>query len=69
LKKIMAIYREAEDLINIGAYVKGSSSKIDNAIKLIDEIIGFLEQQTHDKFTFEESVGMILNIIDKSSKK
>ena len=44
VKELMAIYREAEDLINIGAYVKGASPKIDEAIACIDGINQFLQQ-------------------------
>ncbi|MEX1349359.1 MAG: FliI/YscN family ATPase, partial [Desulfobacterales bacterium] len=36
LKQILATYRKAEDLINIGAYVAGSNPKIDYAIKMFD---------------------------------
>src|SRR4030095_8141332 len=36
LREVLATYQEAEDLITIGAYAKGSSSKIDYAIGLID---------------------------------
>jgi len=44
VRSILATYRNAEDLINIGAYVRGSSPKIDKAIHKIDEINGFLAQ-------------------------
>lgn len=64
IKKAMAIYRDAEDLINIGAYVKGSSEKIDYAINVIDNILSFIEQETHEQFTFEE----ILNLLGKVLK-
>ncbi|MCX8130323.1 MAG: flagellar protein export ATPase FliI [Clostridia bacterium] len=63
VKKIMAVYRDAEDLINIGAYVKGSNEKIDYAIEVIDNIIGFIEQGTHDKYTFEEVMDEIGRIL------
>ena len=33
IRELIATYREAEDLINIGAYVKGSNPKIDLAIE------------------------------------
>ena len=39
-----ADYMEAEDLINIGAYVKGSNPRIDRAINRIDAINAFLRQ-------------------------
>jgi flagellum-specific ATP synthase len=60
----MAIYRDAEDLINIGAYVKGSNEKIDTAIDHIEGIIGFIEQETHENFSFDEVVGMLENLVD-----
>ena len=37
LKETLAIYRKAEDLINIGAYVAGSNPKIDFAIEMIEK--------------------------------
>ena len=54
IKKAMAIYRESEDLINIGAYVKGSNSKIDYAIEVIDRINEFLLQEVDEVVSFEE---------------
>ncbi len=62
MKKVMAIHRDAEDLINIGAYVKGSNEKIDYAIDHIDRILGFIEQGTHDKYNFDEVVELLGNI-------
>lgn len=65
LKKALAIYTDAEDLINIGAYVKGSNEKIDYAIGLIDSILGFLQQYTEDRFTFEEVLEMLYSVLEK----
>ena len=59
LKNVLATYHEAEDLINIGAYKKGSNSNIDYAIEKIDTVNEFLLQQTHDKFSFEEILEML----------
>ncbi len=63
IKKTMAIYRDAEDLINIGAYVKGSNEKIDYSIDVMDNILGFLEQGTHDIYTFEEILELMGRIL------
>ncbi len=63
IKKIMAVYKDAEDLINIGAYVKGSNEKIDFAISVIDSIIGFIEQGTHDQYTFEEVMEQLMCVL------
>jgi flagellum-specific ATP synthase len=56
LKNIMATYNEAEDLINIGAYKKGSNPNIDKAIDKIDQVNEFLLQDAEDKYSFEETV-------------
>ena len=64
LKKAMAIYRDAEDLINIGAYVKGSNEKIDYAISLIDRILGFVQQPTDERFTFEQVLEQLFNVFE-----
>ncbi len=62
LREVLARYGEAEDLINIGAYVKGSNAKIDYAISKIDEVNEFLRQGTFDKFAYEETVQKLMAI-------
>ncbi|GHU40942.1 flagellar protein export ATPase FliI [Clostridia bacterium] len=59
LKNVMATYQEAEDLINIGAYKKGSNGEIDYAIEKIAAVNGFLQQGTHDKYDFDEITRML----------
>ena len=54
-RALMAVYKEAEDLIHIGAYVNGSSEKIDTAIKKIDAINDFLCQGVFEKDTYEDT--------------
>jgi len=62
LREVLARYAEAEDLINIGAYVKGSNPKIDYAITKIDQVNGFLKQGTFDQVGYEETVDKLLGI-------
>ena len=64
LKNIMATYNEAEDLINIGAYKKGSNPNIDNAISKIDAVNEFLLQSTEDKFDFEETLEQLQGLFE-----
>ena len=59
MKNVLATYGEAEDLINIGAYKKGSNPSIDYAIAKIDATNQFLMQDVDEKFTFEEIVGQL----------
>ena len=55
LRETLAVYKEAEDLINIGAYAEGSSPRIDRARCLIDPIRAFLRQGVHEHATFDET--------------
>ena len=62
MKQVLATYQEAEDLINIGAYKAGSNPDIDFAIDKIRAVNAFLQQQTDEKYTFEESLQQMLDI-------
>jgi flagellum-specific ATP synthase len=46
LRDLLATYQDAEDLIQIGAYTKGSSTSIDQAIQFQPSIQSFLRQAT-----------------------
>ncbi|MCL2707492.1 MAG: flagellar protein export ATPase FliI [Defluviitaleaceae bacterium] len=63
IKKSMAVYANSEDLINIGAYVKGSSLEIDDAISKHDAIDGFLMQEIGEKISFEDTLAMMGGIL------
>lgn len=62
LKTVLATYNEAEDLINIGAYKKGSNPSIDYAISKIDAVNQFLCQDVDEKFDFNTSVEMLTKL-------
>lgn len=61
-RDLLAVYRESEDLINIGAYVKGTNPKLDDAIKYNDEINSFLKQDMDESSSFKDSVNLLENI-------
>ena len=46
LRRLLAVYEKARDLINIGLYVKGSDAEIDEAIELMPRALEFLQQDT-----------------------
>jgi flagellum-specific ATP synthase len=56
IRKNMAIYAEAEDLINVGAYHGGSNPGIDEAIAKHDLIEQFLTQEVGEQSTLEETL-------------
>ena len=53
MRKILAVYRDAEDLINIGAYASGSNPEIDEAIRLIPTVRRFLQQGLEEDYAFD----------------
>ena len=63
LVKVVANYREAEDLINIGAYVDGSDPDIDFAKKMIHKINLFLQQDIHQNISLKDSISRLKNAL------
>ncbi|NMA65521.1 MAG: EscN/YscN/HrcN family type III secretion system ATPase, partial [Clostridiaceae bacterium] len=59
LRQNLAIYTDSEDLINVGAYVKGSNPEIDRAIELNPSINEFLTQSVNERFEFKEVIKML----------
>ena len=66
-KSLLATYKKAEDLINIGAYVSGSNPKIDLAIRMIDPINTYLNQSVAERVRFEESVQQLEILVAEAS--
>lgn len=62
IRNLLAVHKKNEDLINIGAYVKGSDSNCDKAIAMMNEINGFLTQSTDEKINYEETVAKLLQL-------
>lgn len=58
-KSTLAIYQDAEDIINIGAYKKGSNKEIDYAISKIKGINEFLKQKTEENIQFDDTINQI----------
>ena len=56
VREILATYNQAEDLVNIGAYVAGANPHIDNALARIDAVRRFLQQDPWEKAPMSESI-------------
>ena len=63
IKKQMAVFKESEDLINVGAYNKGSSAEIDMAIEKMPAINEFLCQSVGDHVAFNETLDKMHQIV------
>ena len=62
VRRLLATYREAEDLINVGAYVRGSNPDIDEAIEKLPAINAFLRQEITDRASIEDTRVRLLEI-------
>lgn len=59
LRNLLSLYTNNADLIAIGAYKKGTNPALDEAIKKIDKINGFLTQGVKESFDMEETIRML----------
>ena len=64
IRAILASYRKAEDLINIGAYIEGSNPNIDEAIKYIGKVNVFLKQNVTESIQFDSAVSKMAEIFE-----
>ena len=62
-KETLAIYNDARDLIDIGAYTPGSNPKIDYAVEHIDAMNSYLRQQIEERADFGDSVSELASLL------
>ncbi|MEN1759450.1 flagellar protein export ATPase FliI [Anoxynatronum sibiricum] len=65
VKEILSTYQEAEDLISIGAYARGSNRKIDYAIEKIEAINQFLQQDVHEPTTYDRTLELMAELLQE----
>ncbi|MGL4981660.1 MAG: FliI/YscN family ATPase [Treponemataceae bacterium] len=66
IRRLIALYAESEDIINVGAYQKGSNENIDTAIAVHPAINAFLEQEENEKSTIEKTMAGLSALSDLS---
>lgn len=65
-RDVIATYREAEDLITIGAYKPGQNPRVDQAVALIGRLNAFLQQKSVQSISLENSWGALKEIFKQS---
>lgn len=63
VRELLAVYRDAEDLINIGAYVSGSNPKVDEARARMDAINAFLRQDVNERSEFQDTLNQLAGLV------
>ncbi len=66
LRRLMAAHRDARDLIEIGAYVRGANPLVDRAVALQDVIDAFLRQDVAETVPAEASWGDLQLLVEAS---
>ena len=64
MRELMAIYQDAKDLIDVGAYEHGANPKIDTAIRMMPEINGFLRQSVKDIVNMDLTIEKLKELMD-----
>ena len=61
MRELLAEYRDAEDLINIGAYKEGANPRIDRAIQLNESLKSFLKQSVNEVTGSDDTIPLMMN--------
>lgn len=65
MREVLAVYKEKEDLISIGAYQDGSNPRVDYAKRMIPEVYNFLKQDAMEATNFEETVNCLMQLMSQ----
>ncbi|MBD66423.1 MAG: EscN/YscN/HrcN family type III secretion system ATPase [Halobacteriovoraceae bacterium] len=65
LRDLMASYRESEDLINVGAYARGTNPKVDKAIVIHNDLLNLLQQQVEENSSIDDIYDRMVEIARK----
>ena len=62
----MSAYKESEDLINVGAYARGTNPKVDKAITIYEDLMELLKQRVEDSYTLDDVFDRMVEIARKA---
>lgn len=63
VRRILSLYRENKDLIDVGMYVSGSNPKLDVAIQMIPQVNAFLQQRTSDLVSMDTTISTVIQMM------
>ena len=65
LRDLMAAYKESEDLINVGAYARGTNPKVDKSIVINTDMLNLLQQRVEDSSSIDDTFDKMVEIARK----
>jgi len=63
MRKILAIYRENKDLIDVGMYQPGTNHRLDTAIEMMPQINAFLQQKVADSVDMNSTISTLISMM------
>ncbi len=63
MRKLLAMYRENKDLIDVGMYTPGTNPRLDIAIELMPEINAFLQQKVSDSVEMSNTINTMIQMM------
>jgi flagellum-specific ATP synthase len=67
MRRLLAAYRDAKDMIEIGAYVAGTNPLVDRAVQLREAMDGFLRQDLHEASTAQDAWQWLGSLVGEAS--
>ena len=63
MRKILALYRENKDLIDVGMYQSGTNPKLDIAIEIMPKVNEFLQQRIADSVSMDNTLNTLIDMM------
>jgi flagellum-specific ATP synthase len=67
--EVFSTYKKFEDMINLGAYKKGSNFKVDYSIRIIDRLKSYLKQDMNSLIDYTDSMQGLYSIFDQMEQE
>lgn len=64
MRKLLALYRENKDLIDVGMYQPGTNPRLDTAIEMMPQINAFLQQRTSDSVNMDTTISTLISMME-----
>lgn len=70
LRDLLSAYKEMEDLINVGAYAKGTNPRVDKALAIYDDLMKLMKQEQNmsENYSIEDLFDAMVEIARKAEK-
>jgi flagellum-specific ATP synthase len=64
VRDVLSAYKDAADLVEVGAYVSGTNPRVDAALRCINELNAFLRQEPNERFALTETLSRLRQSLD-----